>query len=130
MGPPVHTIRLAGPWELHQPGAVPERVTLPASAGEATTGQLVRKFHCPAGLEDRSRVCLQLSVSGATPHLLLNGRDIAAMETEAASGTDGWRFDVTRSLSPFNVAAVQLQNASGQARLESATMEIYVDEDG
>jgi len=111
----VHTIRLAGPWELQTSSdATVERVTLPhrISSGE----ELRRKFHCPSGLTNDSTVRIVLTSTGSDIQLQLNGRNAPPV-----ANADG-QFDVSGLLQPFNALTA---SSSKTATLTTAVLEIH-----
>ena len=109
----VHTIRLAGPWEMQASSdAAAERVTLPHEISSGV--ELRRNFHRPSGLTDDSTVRIVLTSTGSGIELQLNGKHVPSV-------ADTHRhFDVSGQLLSFNTLAVTsgLSDSRSEARQE------------
>ena len=77
----MHTIRIAGPWQVFVEGEPDRRVKLPAEwaelgvAGDRMT--LRRRFNRPTGLTESHRVWLCVAVCEASLTVALDGKEIA-----------------------------------------------------
>lgn len=111
----IHSIRLAGPWELEAGSADPVRVELPSCV--PSNGQLIRKFHRPSGLDEGTEVQVELAASGA--HLIVKLNDQVLSPTSESP----LHFNITRQLQSFNSLCVQ--SADGETSvLQSAAIQI------
>lgn len=126
----VHTIRLAGPWELHTGSPSPQRVTLPCELPPARDStHLLRKFHRPSGLEADGEVRIMLRADQPSLSVQLNGELLSPLpdtqqpdtqQADAASLT----YDVTARLQSFNSLTVRAAEGPG-AVLQAAVLEIH-----
>lgn len=120
----VHTIRLAGPWELHVDGAEPARVKLPAEL-PVDSGCLLRKFHAPSGLNDDCDVRIVLSVSSQPGSVRLNDQAIEPAESTSADAILQIAYDVKPLLQSFNSLCISRSDDQQTAvTVQSAVMEI------
>ena len=119
----VHTIRLAGPWELHQAGSEATRVKLPFEFPEPSDScRLVRKFHRPSGLTDDCDVRIVLQVSRQLITIMVNDQELQPSVT----GEDPCSYDVTALLQPFNSLSLQVaENTAAAVVVQAAAMEIH-----
>ena len=89
--PPVHPIRLRGPWEwTPDPAgsageANPARVTLPHVA--PLPGALLRRFNTPTGLDDGERVLLRVETLPPDAAVTLNDSPVPTAAPLAADVT-------------------------------------------
>lgn len=124
----VHTIRLAGPWELHSGSSAPRRVTLPCELPPAGgQSHLLRKFHRPAGLEADSQVRIALRAGHPSLSVQLNGEPLAPLHPSQQAEGASFSYDITARLQPFNRLTVQAAagNAASGATLQTAVLEIH-----
>ncbi len=121
-----HTIRLAGPWELHRPSGH-ERGRLPCLVPPGSA--LLRRFHRPNGLSETSVVRLKLNVSGGNricPVVDINGHSVPVDSVERPNGDlSVLVIDATPCLEPFNFVRV---TAAGTAELTVVSAEIQIEE--
>jgi len=111
----VHTIRLAGPWELQAEEEDPVRVQLPSHV--PSNGRLVRKFHRPNGLSDDSEVRVELTVDSIRVVVRINDHQLSATSDSTL------RFDITSYLQPFNSLSIQTTQTDPVV-LQSAVLQI------
>ena len=134
----VHKIRLAGPWQCHQPSessATWTTVTLPfhfATSDGCKT--LKRRFHSPTGIDSTTSIMVAVSLNNASAFVRLNGQLLEkACVAELASDATGdiTAFDVTGRLQPFNELEVELQNSQStvEATLRAVELQIRSTED-
>jgi hypothetical protein len=112
----IHTIRLAGPWELWAEGSDPVRVQLPSDV--PSNGQLVRKFHRPDGLGDDSEVRVELTVNHGRVVVSINDHLLPATSESPP------HFDITPFLQSFNSLCIQ-STAGGTLVLQAAVIQIF-----
>ena len=86
---PVHSIRLAGPWEEVSPeNAAPAKTQLPYTLPEdAASVVLCRRFHRPSGLNSSSRVRISVKASRILSEITVNDQRVARMND--SKGPDG-----------------------------------------
>ncbi len=109
----IHSIRLAGPWELQAGSADPVRVQLPSDV--PSNGQLIRKFHRPSGLDDGTEVRVELAANGAQLIVKLNDQVLSPVSESPL------QFDITSQLQSFN--SLCMRAADGEALvLQSAVL--------
>ena len=72
----MHEIRLAGPWERTDGNAV-TRVALPHAI--SSDQGLVRRFHCPTGISDDTRLFIVVRLTGEARNLTgtCNGKPVS-----------------------------------------------------
>ncbi len=123
----VHTIRLAGPWELHQEGADPVRVQLPFEfPPDDPSTRLLRRFHRPSGLTDGSRVRIVLKMTQAPGSVLVNDLQQSLGETARTTEVTDYICDVTSQLQSFNSICIHSgHQPSAAVALQAAVMEIH-----
>ncbi len=122
---PVHTIRLAGPWELHVNGSEPVRVTLPFELQvEKISCWLVRNFHRPTGLTDQSQVCIIVTTHDTSPTVCINEKRTLPSKVSQNGQVCESSYDITPLLNSFNSLAVQ-PAANAILNIQSAVMEIH-----
>lgn len=120
----VHTIRLAGPWEVHEDAAAPVRVKLPHAL--TATAPLVRRFHRPSGLTDDCVVHIVLTSSHAGLAITVNGKPLASCDSATEGEEHLCRYDVTSELQTFNTLRVMpAPEDDGQWTLHAAAMQIH-----
>ena len=119
----VHTIRLAGPWELYQAGSEATRVKLPFEFPKPSDScRLVRKFHRPSGLTDDCEVRIVLQVSQQPMTVVVNDQVLQPSVTEE----DTCSCDVTALLQSFNSLSLQVaENTAAAVVVQAAVMEIH-----
>ena len=100
----MHTIRLRGQWEMEPL----EREQL----------RCTRRFHCPTGLDDSSRVWLVIDDLNAAAEVTLNDQPLQPIVLPPATAV---RYDITAALKPGNLLAIRLTSPQG---LESVRLEI------
>ena len=147
----VHKIRLAGPWEWSPVDSSGEcsDLTEAQTRSKRQTCQLpfqfvkdhgclpislVRRFHCPTGISEKTTICVALEVSRPVIQVRLNGRLVSEDSQNAVdapgvppeTATYSQRFDVSGALKPFNELNVLLSpmESGEMAELISVNLEI------
>jgi len=93
-----HVIRLREPWERQR-----------LADGSL---RLMRRFHRPTGLDDKSRVWLVVENLEGAAEILLNERVLGRLEASETPGQDARsaahhaRFEITELLRPENVISI------------------------
>jgi len=119
-----HTIRLAGPWELHEEDSKPTRVQLPFAL-PATDGvcQLIRKFHRPSGLTDDCQVRIVVTTSDTPLTVFINEEPVELSAVAEKGQSCESTYDATALLKPFNSLRLQ-PTADIASHVQSAAIEI------
>jgi hypothetical protein len=120
----VHTIRLAGPWEQQTDGAGAVRIVLPCCvSGDELPAALIRKFHRPSGLTDKSKVHIIVMVDTGSLDATLNGQPVPASDCQRSGSWFEVSLDVTAMLESFNALSIRGHENRGLT-LRSAVMQI------
>ncbi|MCH2200359.1 MAG: hypothetical protein MK102_00195 [Fuerstiella sp.] len=123
-----HTIRLAGPWEQQTEGAIAEPTVLPCcvSSDERPTA-LIRKFHRPSGLTDKSKIHIIITVDTDSLDATLNGQPIPASDCQRSGSWFQISLDVTAMLESFNALSIRRHENQGLT-LRTAVIRIQDDD--
>lgn len=148
----VHKIRLAGPWEWSpahslancgEPQSIPtpparQTCQLPFRLDKDRDGSqvsLIRRFHCPTGIGEKTNLVIALEVGNAVAQIRLNGEAISRVSLQGLNGQSAadtatnplQRFEVSSPLRPFNEMNVLLTpiDVAEVAVLVSASLEIH-----
>ena len=142
----LHRIRLAAPWELsHRTAASPETAPasstckLPLALNELVVTEsssdsemilLSRKFHCPTGINDTTRVYIEIELDEFVPTELLKAvvlnDDALSISNRIADTSHLLHVDVSGRLRAFNMLQLQFPVAVSHTsgRLMSVTLMI------
>ena len=97
----VHTIRLAGPWQLESANDS-SRTRLPVECSRGTGFCVARRFGRPGRLDDGERVWLVIDGLSGEAEILLN-----EVPLEFVDGADGLRVDITDEMVTDNWLSVR-----------------------
>ena len=124
----IHTIRLAGPWELQQKGSEPIRVQLPFELPSTDdTCQLIRKFHRPSGLTDECQVRIAVTTSYTPLTVVINEEPIEPSTVSQEEHSCEATYDATTLLKAFNSLSIQ-PTAGAASTVQAAVIEIESNE--
>jgi len=123
-----HRIRLAGPWESQfigedgKPVGEVNRCGLPFAMPESQRKSgvlLTRGFHCPTGIDDKTRLRIIVQASERPVALRINGTEIA----ECPAGSDvEFAFEVTGQMAEFNQLGVLLGSVGCELPMTLSTV--------
>ncbi|MCH2209968.1 MAG: hypothetical protein MK110_01600 [Fuerstiella sp.] len=123
----VHTIRLAGPWEQQTAGTDAVRIVLPCSVStDRPPAALIRKFHQPGGLTDRSKVHIVITVDTTLFDATVNGQSVPAADCRQSGSWFEISLEITTVLKPFNTLSIR-SHKDRKLTLQSAVMRIQDD---
>ena len=147
----VHKIRLAGPWESSPVDTVVSHSGLPDAQAASirhpcqlpfqsdkdricSSVLLVRRFHCPTGITEKTTLFIALEVRHAVTQVRLNGSEISRASSNDVDGPvvesvvePLQRFEILSPLKPFNELNVLLTplDTANVATLVSVSLEIH-----